>query len=50
MTQDLERLRSIKSFTQLVKYLRDELDLPPKPPGNVRYQGLKRSSKSRRNR
>jgi transcriptional regulator with XRE-family HTH domain len=28
----------------------DELDLPPKLPGNVRYQGLKRSSKSRRNR
>src|SRR5258705_11136354 len=27
----------------------DELDLPPKLPGNVRYQGLKRS-KSRRNR
>jgi transcriptional regulator with XRE-family HTH domain len=28
----------------------DELDLPPKLPGNVRYQGLKRSSKSRSNR
>jgi len=28
----------------------DELDLPPKLPSNVRYQGLKRSSKSRRNR
>jgi transcriptional regulator with XRE-family HTH domain len=28
----------------------DELDLPPKLPGNVRYHGLKRSSKSRRNR
>ena len=28
----------------------DELDLPPKLPGNVRYQGLKRSSKSRRTR
>ena len=28
----------------------DELDLPSKLPGNVRYQGLKRSSKSRRNR
>ena len=28
----------------------DELDLPPKLPGNVRYQGLKRSSKSRRKR
>ena len=28
----------------------DELDLPPKLPGNVRYQGLKRSSKPRRNR
>jgi type I restriction-modification system DNA methylase subunit len=26
MTQDLERLRSIKSFPQLVTYLRDELD------------------------
>ena len=28
----------------------DELDLPSKLPGNVRYQGLKRSSKPRRNR
>ena len=28
----------------------DELDLPSKLPGNVRYQGLKRSSKSRRTR
>ncbi len=28
----------------------DELDLPPKLPGKVRYQGLKRSSKSRRTR
>ena len=28
----------------------DDLDLPTKLPGNVRYQGLKRSSKSRRNR
>lgn len=28
MTQDLERLRSIKSFPSLVKYLRDELDWP----------------------
>ena len=28
----------------------DELNLPPKLPGNVRYQGLKRSSKSRRHR
>ena len=28
----------------------DELDLPPKLPGNVRYQGLKRSSKRRRTR
>ena len=28
----------------------DELDLPAKLPGNVRYQGLKRSSKSRRKR
>jgi len=28
----------------------DELDLPPKLPGNVKYQGLKRSSKSRRSR
>ena len=28
----------------------DELDLPPNLPGNVRYQGLKRSSKSRRTR
>jgi transcriptional regulator with XRE-family HTH domain len=26
----------------------DELDLPPKLPGKVRYQGLKRSSKFRR--
>ena len=26
MNQDLERLRSIKSFPSLVKYLRDELD------------------------
>ncbi len=25
----------------------DDLDLPTKLPGNVRYQGLKRSSKSR---
>ncbi len=28
----------------------DELDLPPKLPGKVRYQGLKRSSKSHRTR
>lgn len=28
----------------------DEMDLPDKLPGNVRYQGLKRSSKSRRKR
>lgn len=28
----------------------DELDLPAKLPGNVKYQGLKRSSKSRRDR
>jgi hypothetical protein len=28
----------------------DELDLPSKLPGNIRYQGLKRSSKSRRTR
>jgi len=28
----------------------DELDLPPKLPGNVKYQGLKRSSKPRRKR
>jgi transcriptional regulator with XRE-family HTH domain len=28
----------------------DELDLPEKLPGNVRYQGIKRSSKSRRKR
>jgi transcriptional regulator with XRE-family HTH domain len=28
----------------------DGLDLPSKLPGNVRYQGLKRSSKSRRTR
>ncbi|HEY6230691.1 MAG TPA: helix-turn-helix transcriptional regulator [Pyrinomonadaceae bacterium] len=28
----------------------DELDLPVKLPGNVKYQGLKRASKSRRNR
>lgn len=28
----------------------DELDLPAKLPGNVKYQGLKRSSHSRRNR
>jgi len=28
----------------------DELDLPSKLPGSVRYQGLKRSSKSRRTR
>lgn len=28
----------------------DELDLPAKLPGNVNYQGIKRSSKSRRNR
>ena len=26
MNQDLERLRSIKSFPSLVKYLRDQLD------------------------
>jgi hypothetical protein len=31
MTQDLERLRSIKSFPSLVKYLRDELDWPIEP-------------------
>jgi transcriptional regulator with XRE-family HTH domain len=28
----------------------DELDLPPKLPGNVRYQGLKRKSASRNRR
>ncbi len=28
----------------------DELDLPEKLPGNVRYQGIKRASKSRRKR
>ena len=28
----------------------DELDLPSKLPGNISYQGLKRSPKSRRNR
>ena len=28
----------------------DELDLAPKLPGKVRYQGLRRSSKSRRSR
>ena len=28
----------------------DELDLPARLPGKVKYQGLKRSSKSRRNR
>jgi transcriptional regulator with XRE-family HTH domain len=28
----------------------DELDLPANLPGNVKYQGLKRPSKSRRNR
>jgi transcriptional regulator with XRE-family HTH domain len=28
----------------------DELDLPAKLPGNVKYQGLKRTSHSRRNR
>ena len=28
----------------------DELDLPAKLPGNVKYQGLKHSLKSRRNR
>jgi len=29
-------------------FIDDELDLPPKLPGKVRYQGLKRSSKPRR--
>ena len=28
----------------------DELDLPPKLPGNARYQGLKRKSTSRKRR
>jgi transcriptional regulator with XRE-family HTH domain len=28
----------------------DDLDLPAKLPGNVRYQGIKRSSKSRQKR
>src|SRR4030042_137515 len=28
ISQDIERLRSIKSFPSLVKYLRDELDWP----------------------
>lgn len=28
----------------------DELELPAKLPGNVRYQGIKRSSKSRKRR
>lgn len=28
----------------------DELDLPAKLPGNVKYQGLKRAAHSRRNR
>ena len=31
MNTDLERLRAIKSFPSLVKYLRDELDWPIEP-------------------
>jgi len=58
---DYERDKRVPPLPLVLEYARaagvhiedivdDELDLPPKLPGNVRYQGLKRSSKSRRNR
>ena len=58
---DYERDKRVPPLPLVLEYARaagvhmedivdDELDLPPKLPGNVRYQGLKRSSKPRRNR
>jgi len=58
---DYERDKRVPPLPLVLEYARaagvhmedivdDELDLPSKLPGNVRYQGLKRSSKSRRNR
>jgi transcriptional regulator with XRE-family HTH domain len=58
---DYERDKRVPPLPLVLEYARaagvhmediadDELDLPPKLPGNVRYQGLKRSSKSRRTR
>jgi transcriptional regulator with XRE-family HTH domain len=58
---DYERGKRIPSLPLVLQYARvagvhmedlvdDELDLPAKLPGNVKYQGLKRSSHSRRNR
>jgi transcriptional regulator with XRE-family HTH domain len=58
---DYERGKRVPPLPLVLEYARaagvhledivdDELDLPPKLPGNVRYQGLKRSSKSRRTR
>jgi transcriptional regulator with XRE-family HTH domain len=57
---DYERDKRVPPLPLVLEYARaagvhmedivdDELDLPPNLPGNVRYQGLKRS-KSRRNR
>jgi transcriptional regulator with XRE-family HTH domain len=58
---DYERGKRVPPLPLVLEYARaagvhmedlvdDELDLPPKLPGNVRYQGLKRSSKPRRTR
>jgi len=58
---DYERDKRVPPLPLVLEYARaagvhmedivdDELDLPPKLPGNVRYQGLKRPSKSHRNR
>jgi len=58
---DYERDKRVPPLPLVLEYARvagvhvedivdDELDLPAKLPGTVKYQGLKRSSKSRRNR
>ena len=58
---DYERDKRVPPLPLVLEYARaagvhmedivdDELDLPSNLPGKVRYQGLKRSSKSRRNR
>jgi transcriptional regulator with XRE-family HTH domain len=58
---DYERDKRVPPLPLVLEYARaagvhmedivdDELDLPSKLPGNVRYQGLKRSPKPRRNR
>jgi transcriptional regulator with XRE-family HTH domain len=58
---DYERDKRVPPLPLVLEYARaagvhmedivdDELDLPAKLPGTVKYQGLKRSSKPRRNR